>query len=236
MRCSLYVKSNIGPPEICGLYCGRDPPLLCQRVHQADVARTICVTEDSPAFHLDSLLNASRLEAPLQKSLQRSIVLPTTMAAMAGSQSSNLVKKHSRSRAACKQCRQAKVRCGMEKMPCARCERRGLACAWDPGFKRSNNPDRFRHLEGHLRALEQKVGSPAFQPPPEAQSHVQTSAEPTPDGPVSHSAVSGQESSGRRATQTPRSHGGESPLRNNSYFKVLDIKLSRDDAEGLFAL
>ena len=166
---------------------------------------------------------------------QRSIVPATTMTP-ASYKDSNLTNKRSRSRAACKQCRQAKVRCGMEKIPCARCERRGFDCTWDPGFKRSNNPDRFQHLEGHLRALQQNVGESAQQTPSVEPVHVQTSAPPTSEEPASHSTLSADRITGDRPTQTPDRHSIESSAGNASCFRFLDIKLSRHHAEDLFAM
>lgn len=60
-----------------------------------------------------------------------------------------------RRRRACKQCRQAKVRCEMEQPPCARCIEKHHACEYDPRFRRRRNHERFQELEAEVRMLRQ---------------------------------------------------------------------------------
>lgn len=143
--------------------------------------------------------------------------------------------KHSRSRTACRQCRQAKVKCGMETTPCSRCKRRGFDCQWDPGFKRSNNPDRFHHLEGHLRMLEQKLEDPATHR--RSLSHPNTVPHVSPDS-EERTTVSKRSIDVTRdehPSQMPGNHSTEESMTDLSHFRALNIKLTRQDADELFA-
>jgi len=60
-----------------------------------------------------------------------------------------------RARTACKQCRQAKVRCDSERLPCPRCSRLGKVCEIDSTFKRTSRRQHVANLERQVQRLQQ---------------------------------------------------------------------------------
>lgn len=59
-----------------------------------------------------------------------------------------------RARIACCECRQAKIRCGLESVPCPRCRKIGLECTVDPSYRRANRHDKVRELQQQLEELQ----------------------------------------------------------------------------------
>jgi hypothetical protein len=67
----------------------------------------------------------------------------------------------SRSPKACTECRQVKLRCDSRQNfpdPCSRCNARGLACTFDPLFKRVPTKDRVERLTNELELLRRAQG------------------------------------------------------------------------------
>lgn len=50
-------------------------------------------------------------------------------------------------------CRQAKVRCGLETVPCSRCVKFQIPCTVNPDFKRTNKRDKVNELEDNIQTL-----------------------------------------------------------------------------------
>ncbi len=59
-----------------------------------------------------------------------------------------------RARVACSQCRQAKIRCVLEEIPCSRCARLGLGCSVNPSFRRTNKRDEVNELQQQVQNLQ----------------------------------------------------------------------------------
>ncbi|KIW13611.1 hypothetical protein PV08_08801 [Exophiala spinifera] len=59
-----------------------------------------------------------------------------------------------RTRVACRNCRQAKIRCALNRIPCARCQRLGLTCSIEPSYKRTNKQDQVEELQQRLSSLQ----------------------------------------------------------------------------------
>ena len=62
-----------------------------------------------------------------------------------------------RGRVACNKCRELKIRCGVEKAPCPRCERSGLTCVVDPEYRRIGKQGKMDELQSHIQQLESLV-------------------------------------------------------------------------------
>ena len=58
-----------------------------------------------------------------------------------------------RGRIACSHCRQAKIRCGLNQLPCPRCERLGLECSVNPLYRRVNRRDKVKELEQQVQHM-----------------------------------------------------------------------------------
>lgn len=58
-----------------------------------------------------------------------------------------------RGRVACVPCRQAKVRCDFESIPCTRCRKLDIDCTVNPAFKRTNKRDKVNELEDDVQML-----------------------------------------------------------------------------------
>ncbi|OOF93606.1 hypothetical protein ASPCADRAFT_132614 [Aspergillus carbonarius ITEM 5010] len=80
--------------------------------------------------------------------------------------------RHRSKRIACRQCRQAKLRCEVSTggaMPCSRCRRLGYDCKLDTAFQRVNRRERLEELEKevqHLRSSVSTLPVPPQQPLP----------------------------------------------------------------------
>lgn len=61
---------------------------------------------------------------------------------------------HKRARVACTQCRQAKVRCDVENVPCGRCQNLNLDCAIERSYKRRSKADQMHDLQKQVSSLQ----------------------------------------------------------------------------------
>ncbi|PWY90354.1 hypothetical protein BO94DRAFT_555533 [Aspergillus sclerotioniger CBS 115572] len=77
--------------------------------------------------------------------------------------------RHRSKRIACRQCRQAKLRCEVSTggaIPCSRCRRLGYDCKLDTAFQRVNRRERLEELEKEVQHLRSSVSTiPATQQP-----------------------------------------------------------------------
>lgn len=129
-----------------------------------------------------------------------------------------------RSRAACTQCRRAKVKCGLGAIPCARCKRLDLECVWDPAFRRVRNQDRVSQLERQIQEL-----------------HEQQAIQVTTSDTVKHSKLADPSSAqhrnahigltGSTATVSP----APAPPEARSYCAG-DISISQAESDSLFRI
>ncbi|KAL4894254.1 hypothetical protein BDV59DRAFT_176132 [Aspergillus ambiguus] len=85
------------------------------------------------------------------------------------SQSTSDFPRNRRKRIACRQCRQAKIRCELStegSIPCSRCRRLGHDCRLDTTFQRVNRRERLEELEKELQQLQSSISNlpPASRP------------------------------------------------------------------------
>lgn len=76
--------------------------------------------------------------------------------------------KRQKTKIACNECRQAKLKCTSDQAPCSRCTRLRLNCTFDPGFKRVHRQSKMAELENHVMQLQNLVETrkqPATSPP-----------------------------------------------------------------------
>ncbi|KAL5365339.1 hypothetical protein BJX96DRAFT_181543 [Aspergillus floccosus] len=88
--------------------------------------------------------------------------------------------RHRRKRIACRQCRQAKIRCELStggSIPCSRCRRMGHDCRLDTAFKRVNRRERLEDLEKEVQRLRSSVSTIPIAPSRPLQ-HVPTDPVP----------------------------------------------------------
>lgn len=64
-----------------------------------------------------------------------------------------------RAKIACRECRQAKIRCGLQRTPCPRCERLKLECSVDPKYQRSNQRHKVGELQQQIQHLQNLITS-----------------------------------------------------------------------------
>lgn len=65
--------------------------------------------------------------------------------------------KRPKTKVACNECRQAKLKCTSDQAPCSRCARLYLNCTFDPGFKRVHRQTKMAELENHVLQLQNLV-------------------------------------------------------------------------------
>ena len=63
-----------------------------------------------------------------------------------------------RAKVACKECRQAKVRCNVATPPCSRCVKRQVECSIEPKYRRVHRTTRTRELEDQITSLKEAIG------------------------------------------------------------------------------
>lgn len=114
---------------------------------------------------------------------------------------------------ACRQCRQAKTRCALHRIPCPRCHRLGLACSIEPSYKRTNKQDRVEELQRHLLSLQGVIDQHL---PSQG-----TSSQPYPDTTLADSTSrSAADGPGDEHESVSRSTPDTSPLQHSSVRSV----------------
>jgi len=76
-------------------------------------------------------------------------------------------RKRPKTKVACKECRQAKLKCTIDRAPCSRCTRLHLNCTFDRGFQRVHRQSKIAELENHVLQLQnivEKSKQPATSP------------------------------------------------------------------------
>lgn len=136
-----------------------------------------------------------------------------------------------RGRIACRACRQAKVRCNLEHIPCARCEKLKLDCTIDPEYKRTNKRDKVDELENHVQKLQSLIARQQEKLPAEEASSLENDANVTNLIRTARSPPNRQNSVARTDVMTD-----DTPSSSSSYRMLGNVRVHNDQVEALFAM
>ena len=142
-----------------------------------------------------------------------------------------------RGRIACRQCRQAKLRCGLDQIPCSRCKQGGLHCTVDPSYKRSNKYEKVQELEDQVLRLRNQVDQRHEQQSvPSLTSRSSPSAEtPSHQTPSHHFSNIGDGHSVHVTSATTISPFGESP-ESTGIQRLGSVTIDQLQTEELFSI
>ena len=145
-----------------------------------------------------------------------------------------------RGRIACSQCRQAKIRCGLEQIPCSRCERLGLDCSINPSYRRVSKKDKVKELEQQVQNLHEFIehqhdgGLPVPRGSPGSSD--QNSADPYHTGTIIHDP-SPQSSVSRSATAPKTGDIDPRPNQEDAATRVLGhTTMTQKQSQAMFAM